>query len=63
MKTPDPHDGRQVHIRISALGETTLANERSRRDHWLARHLDELALEDRATLRQAAKIMRGLADT
>jgi len=63
LKSPDPHDGRQVQIKISALGETTLANERSRRDQWLARQLDELALEDRATLRQAAKIMRDLADT
>lgn len=62
IKTPDPDDGRQMRISIAELGETTLANERSRRDHWLAQYVVELAAEDRAALRRAAELMQELAE-
>jgi DNA-binding MarR family transcriptional regulator len=54
-------DGRQVVVALSEQGRQTLANDRRRRDAWLAKRLRDLTPEERAVLRQAAPIIERLA--
>lgn len=61
-REPDPADGRQVVVTISAEGERVLADERRRQDAWLAQRLRELTAAERATLQEAATIMRRIAE-
>lgn len=61
LRDQHPDDGRQVLISLSAKGEDVLAEERARRDEWLAHRLAELTADQRAVLRQAANLMEGLA--
>ncbi len=60
-RDPHPDDGRQVLISLSDKGEAVLAEERARRDIWLAHRLAELTADERALLRSAAELMEGLA--
>lgn len=62
-KTADPHDGRQVLIARSDLGEKVLAEERHRRDLWLEERLAALPAADRATLRRATELLARLAES
>ena len=62
-RAPDPNDGRQVVLTISQLGEKVLAEERRRRDEWLASRLRALDTRERAVLREAAAIMGRLAES
>jgi len=55
-------DGRQVVVALSPQGEETLANDRRRRDAWLAQRLRELTPDERSLLRHAAPILERLAD-
>ena len=52
---------RQVVVQLSEHGEKLLADERRRRDAWLARRLRELDPADREVLRRAAAVLDGLA--
>lgn len=61
LRRPHPSDGRQVVMSISDKGLDVLADERRRRDAWLARRLTELTTEERATLRSAAALLENLA--
>jgi DNA-binding MarR family transcriptional regulator len=54
-------DRRQVVVQLSEHGEKLLADERRRRDAWLARRLRELDPADREVLRRAAAVLDGLA--
>jgi DNA-binding MarR family transcriptional regulator len=54
-------DGRQVVVQLSEHGEQLLADERRRRDAWLARRLREIDPADREVLRRAAAVLDGLA--
>ena len=54
-------DGRQVVVALSEQGSATLANDRRRRDAWLALRLRELTPDERAVLRQAAPLLERLA--
>ena len=54
-------DGRQVVVALSEQGKATLANDRRRRDAWLAQRLRELTPDERSVLRQAAPIIERLA--
>jgi DNA-binding MarR family transcriptional regulator len=54
-------DGRQVVVALSAKGAQTLADDRRRRDAWLAQRLRELSAEEREVLRRAAPILERLA--
>jgi DNA-binding MarR family transcriptional regulator len=54
-------DGRQVVVALSEKGRETLANDRRRRDAWLAQRLRELTPEERSVLREAAPIIERLA--
>ncbi|WP_332644027.1 MarR family winged helix-turn-helix transcriptional regulator [Aeromicrobium sp.] len=60
-RDPHPDDGRQVLISLSDKGEDVLAEERARRDEWLAHRLADLTADERAVLRQAADLLEGLA--
>ncbi|MCW2750076.1 MAG: MarR family transcriptional regulator [Aeromicrobium sp.] len=62
-REPHPGDGRQVIISVSAKGEAVLAEERARRDQWLARRLAELTTAERKTLREAAALLEQLAES
>jgi DNA-binding MarR family transcriptional regulator len=59
----EPHetDRRQVVIHLSAKAEDVLAEDRKRKDAWLARRLKDLTPEERRLLRQVAPILERLA--
>lgn len=61
-KAPHPDDGRQVVITLSDLGERVLAEERSRRDHWLDERLATLTNDERKILRQATELLERIAE-
>jgi len=63
LRDPHPDDGRQVIISLSDKGETVLAEERDRRDQWLARRLAGLTTPERKTLREATALLEQLADS
>jgi len=60
-RTPHPTDGRQVVIDLTPAAESLLTEEARAREAWLSGRLHELSAEDRATLREAARIMDDLA--
>lgn len=61
IREPHPDDGRQVLISISDKGDAVLAEERDRRDEWLARRLAELTTPERKILREATALLERLA--
>ena len=63
IREPHPHDGRQVVVTISELGEKTLAEERRRRDEWLHLRLQQLDARERAVLREASVLLTEIADS
>jgi DNA-binding MarR family transcriptional regulator len=63
IREPHPDDGRQVLVSISGKGEAVLAEERGRRDEWLARRLVELSTAERKTLREATALLDRLAES
>jgi DNA-binding MarR family transcriptional regulator len=60
-RTPHPTDGRQHLMARTARGAALLAEDRRRREAWLARRLAELSATERATLRASAEILHRLA--
>ena len=61
IREPHPDDGRQVLMSVSDKGDAVLAEERERRDEWLAQRLAELTTAERKTLREAAALLERLA--
>jgi DNA-binding MarR family transcriptional regulator len=61
IREPHPDDGRQVLISISDKGDAVLAEERDRRDEWLAQRLTQLTTAERRTLREATALLERLA--
>jgi DNA-binding MarR family transcriptional regulator len=61
LREQHPDDGRQVLISVSDKGEDVLAEERDRRDEWLAQRLAELTTAERKTLREATALLERLA--
>lgn len=59
----EPHetDRRQVVIHLSEKAEEVLAEDRKRKDAWLARRMKDLTPEERHLLRQVAPILERLA--
>jgi DNA-binding MarR family transcriptional regulator len=55
-------DRRQCLIELTAQGRALLAEDRSRREAWLAQRLDELSATEREALRAVAPILDRLAD-
>jgi DNA-binding MarR family transcriptional regulator len=56
-------DGRQCVIALTEHGRELLAEDRSRRQAWLACRLEELSPDEREVLRAAAPIIERLADS
>jgi DNA-binding MarR family transcriptional regulator len=61
IREPHPDDGRQVLISVSDKGDAVLAEERVRRDEWLAQRLAELTTAERKILREATALLERLA--
>jgi DNA-binding MarR family transcriptional regulator len=61
VREPHPSDRRQVLVRLADEGRRILAEDRKRRDAWLARRLHELSPEEKEILRSAAPILERLA--
>ena len=63
VRTADEADGRKVVVVPTDRGLELVAETRRRRDAWLHQRLRTLSAEQRATLAEAARIMRELADS
>ena len=62
-RSPDPTDGRQILIELTELGRTTLAEERARREGWLASAIEsELTAEEQETLFRSIALLCRLAE-
>jgi DNA-binding MarR family transcriptional regulator len=63
-KSPDPADGRQILIGLTDKGRAILAEDRARREGWLARTIEaDLTADEQVILRQAVELLRRLAQT
>ena len=62
-RTADADDGRKVVVVPTESGRRLVAETRRRRDAWLTQRLRTLSAEQRATLAEAAAIMREVADS
>ncbi len=63
QRRPDPDDRRRAFVELTAAGREALAADRRNRDGWLAAALEaELTPEERALLRDAAPLLRRIAD-
>ena len=61
-RTPDPVDRRQIQIALTERGREALADERARRDGWLARAIaTELTDDEQELLMQTVPLLRRLA--
>lgn len=60
-RTPDPDDGRQLIVDLTADGTALLRADRARRRAWLSSQLAALTPEQRATLAAAAPLLDRLA--
>jgi DNA-binding MarR family transcriptional regulator len=56
-------DRRQVVLTVTPAGRLLVAKARRRRDAWLAKRLNELTPQERATLRAAAPILEKLSQS
>jgi DNA-binding MarR family transcriptional regulator len=60
-RTPDPVDRRQVVMAVSASGRELLADDRRRRDAWVAQGLRALDADEIAALRAALPVLEKLS--
>src|SRR3954454_14230228 len=60
-RTPDPVDRRQVVVTPSAAGRALLAEDRRRKDAWIARRLHALDPDDLAVLAAAVPVLEKLS--
>ena len=56
-RTTHPTDRRQVLLTVTDKGRALVQRMRRRKDAWMAKRLEELTPEERATLRAAAPIL------
>ncbi|HEX6578967.1 MAG TPA: MarR family transcriptional regulator [Jiangellaceae bacterium] len=61
VRGPDHDDGRRVVVSITRAARALLAEDRRRRDAWLARSLRELTAAERDALRRATPVLEKLA--
>lgn len=59
-RATDPQDGRSCVLTLTEAGHEHLAEVRTRKDAFLARHLEDLPAADRATLARAADLLEAL---
>jgi len=63
VRTPDPADGRQYLLSVTAAGRSALRAEMAPRDRWLARAMnDVLTAEERTRLLEAAELLQRLVE-
>jgi DNA-binding MarR family transcriptional regulator len=63
-RRPDPLDGRRILIELTEEGRRMLANDRKRREGWLAHVIvSELSPEEQAILIEAVPLLRRLAQS
>jgi DNA-binding MarR family transcriptional regulator len=63
-RTPDPDDRRQILIELTDRGREALADERARREGWLASTIaTELTADEQELLIQAVPLLRRLAQS
>jgi DNA-binding MarR family transcriptional regulator len=62
LRAADPEDRRSSLISASAAGRALLQRTRERKDVFLARRLQDLPAEDRATLERAAQLLEQLLE-
>ena len=63
-RRPDPLDGGRILIELTERGRETLADDRPRREGWLAQAIaTELSAEEQATLIRAVPLLRRLAQS
>src|SRR4051794_2366755 len=60
-RTPDPVDRRQVVVTPSAAGRALLAEDRRRKDAWLAQRLRNLSADETAALAAAVPVLEKLS--
>ena len=60
---PHPTDRRQVVLTVTAEGRELVHQVRRLREAWLAKRLQELTPQERATLRAAAPILEKLSQS
>ncbi|MFS0700110.1 MarR family winged helix-turn-helix transcriptional regulator [Cellulomonas sp. 179-A 4D5 NHS] len=60
-KAEHPNDGRQVVVSLTEKGAAEVTETRRRRDQWLTRRLTTFTPAERATLAEAAQLLRRLA--
>jgi DNA-binding MarR family transcriptional regulator len=63
-RRPDPDDRRRALVELTEHGRTALEADRRHRDGWLAQAIaDDLSPEEQKVLREAAGLLRRLADS
>jgi DNA-binding MarR family transcriptional regulator len=62
IRRPDPGDKRRAFVELTPAGRETLEADRAHREGWLARALEDLTDAERELLRDAAPLLRRLAD-
>jgi DNA-binding MarR family transcriptional regulator len=62
-RRPDPADGRQVLIEITRRGRDRLAEDRRRREGWLAAAIAELGGDEQQILIEAVPLLRRLSES
>jgi DNA-binding MarR family transcriptional regulator len=63
VREEDPSDGRKVLFRATPAGIALATENRRLRHAWLNAQLDKLSPAERATVREAAHLLRTLADS
>jgi len=61
VREPHPNDRRQVTVRPSPAGLALLADDRRRRDAWIAQRLRNLEPDELAALRAAVPVLEKLS--
>lgn len=61
-REPDPDDGRSFRVSLTPAGAAHIHDVRSRKDAFLARRLQRLSPEDRATLDRASDLLERLLE-
>lgn len=63
-RSPDPHDRRRALVELTDEGALALADDRRRREGWLAHAIAaELSADEQRVLRDAAPLLRRLSES
>jgi DNA-binding MarR family transcriptional regulator len=63
-RRPDPHDRRRALVELTAHGRDVLADDRRRREGWLATAIaEDLSAEEQQQLQAAIELLRRLAES